>query len=81
MFAYVERNKMYFELLTCLLKFTEYSPDYLSALSGTLLRFFGQPLSKQLYTLYNSLNIPHSFVCYGSEHHLIGYNEMTYTCI
>ena len=26
-----------------------YFPDYLSALSRTLLRFFGQPLSKQLY--------------------------------
>ena len=32
-----------------LLKFIGYSPDYLSALSRTLLRFFGQPLSKQLY--------------------------------
>ena len=38
------------ELLTCLLKFVEYFPDYLLALSRTLLRFFGQPLSKQLYT-------------------------------
>ena len=38
------------ELLPCLLlKFIEYFPDYLSALSRTLLRFFGQPLSKQLY--------------------------------
>ena len=37
------------ELLTCSLKFVEYFPDYLSALSRTLLRFFGQPLSKQLY--------------------------------
>ena len=37
------------ELLTCLLKFIDYFPDYLSALSRTLLRFFGQPLSKQLY--------------------------------
>ena len=27
------------ELLTCLLKFIEYFPDYLSALSRTLLRF------------------------------------------
>ena len=53
MFAYVERNKMDFELLTCLLKFTEYSPDYLSALLHTLLRFFGQPLSKQLYITDN----------------------------
>ena len=41
------------ELLTFLLKFIEYFPDYLSALSRTLLRFFGQPLSKQLYTKYN----------------------------
>ena len=37
--------------LTCLLKFIEYFPDYRSALSRTLLRFFGQPLSKQLYVL------------------------------
>ena len=28
------------ELLTCLLKFIEYFPHYLSALSRTLLRFF-----------------------------------------
>ena len=32
-----------------LLKFIGYFPDYLSALSRTLLRFFGQLLSKQLY--------------------------------
>ena len=44
----LKRNKMDFELL---LKFIEYFPDYLSVLSRTLLRFFGQPLSKQLYTL------------------------------
>ena len=50
MFACVKRNEMDSELLTCLLKFIEYFPDYLSALSRTLLRFFGQPLSKQLYT-------------------------------
>ena len=48
-FACVKRNKMDSELLTCLLKFIEYFPDYLSALSRTLSRFFGQPLSKQLY--------------------------------
>ena len=36
------------------LKFIEYFPDYLSALSRTLLRFFfGQPLSKQLYTPFH----------------------------
>ena len=35
------------EFLTRLLKFIEYFPDYLSALSRMLLRFFGQPLSKQ----------------------------------
>ena len=46
LFACVKRNKMDSELL---LKFIEYFPDYLSALSRTLLRFFGQPLSKQLY--------------------------------
>ena len=32
-----------------LVKFIGYFPDYLSALSGAFLRFFGQPLSKQLY--------------------------------
>ena len=32
------------------LKFIGYFPDYLSAFSRTLLRCFGQPLSKQLYT-------------------------------
>ena len=51
MFARVKRNKMDSELLTCLLKFIVYFPDYVSALSRTLLRFFGQPLSKQLYEL------------------------------
>ena len=40
MFACVKRNKMDSELLTCLLKFIEYFPDYLSALSRTLLRVF-----------------------------------------
>ena len=35
-----KRNKMDSELLTCSLKFIEYFPDYLSALSRTLLRFF-----------------------------------------
>ena len=34
-----------------LLKIIGYFPDYLSALSRMLLRFFGQPLSKQLYAL------------------------------
>ena len=36
----VKRNKMDSGLLTCLLKFIEYFPDYLSALSRTLVRFF-----------------------------------------
>ena len=35
-----------------LLKFIGFFPDYLLALSRTLLRFFGQPLSKQLYKSY-----------------------------
>ena len=39
------------ELSACLLKFIEYFSDDLSALSRTLLRFFGQPLSKQLYVI------------------------------
>ena len=33
-----------------LLKFIGYFPDYLLALSCTLLQFFGQPLLKQLCT-------------------------------
>ena len=37
-----------------LLKFIGYFPDYLLALSRTLLRFFGQPLSKQLYSCGDS---------------------------
>ena len=44
----VKRNKMDSEHL---LKFIEYFPDHLSAVSRTLLRCFGQPLSKQLYQL------------------------------
>ena len=32
------------------IKINEYFPDYLLASSRTFLRFFGQPLSKQLYT-------------------------------
>ena len=36
-----------------LLKFIGFFPDYLSSLSRTLLRFFGQPLSKQLYIWAN----------------------------
>ena len=40
LFACVKRNKMDSELLTCLLKFIEYFPDYISALSRTLLLFF-----------------------------------------
>ena len=39
-FACVKRNKMDFELLTCLLKFIEHFPDYHSVLSRMLLRFF-----------------------------------------
>ena len=38
-----------------LLKFIGYFPDHLSALSRTLLCFFGQPLSKQLYTDYSGI--------------------------
>ena len=56
LFACVKRNKMDSELLTCLLKFIEYFPDYLSALSRTLLRFFRQPLSKQLYLFRKKVN-------------------------
>ena len=40
-----------------LLKFIGYFPDYLSALSRTLLHFFGQPSSKQMYTSWvNAIN-------------------------
>ena len=40
LFACVKRNKMDFELITCLLKFIEQFPDYLSVLSRMLLRSF-----------------------------------------
>ena len=40
LFVCVKRNKMDSEFLTCLLKFIEYFPDYLSALSHMLVRFF-----------------------------------------
>ena len=40
LYACVKRNKMDFGLLTCLLKFIEHFPDYLSVLSRMLLRFF-----------------------------------------
>ena len=40
-----------------LLKFIEYFPDYLSALLHTLLRCFGQPLSKQLYVVHVVSNL------------------------
>ena len=46
LFACVKRKKMDSGLL---LKFIEYFPDYLSALSRTLLRFSWTTLSKQLY--------------------------------
>ena len=45
----LKETKWILNFLTCLIKVIEYFPDYLSALSRTLLRFFGQPLSKQLY--------------------------------
>ena len=45
-----------------LLKFIGYFSDYLSALSRTLLRFFGQPLSKQLYKV--SSNIRNLWLAY-----------------
>ena len=40
-----------------LLKFIGYFPDNLSAMSRTLLRFFGQTLSKQLYVYDLSVNV------------------------
>ena len=40
LFACVKRNKIDSALLTCLLKFIKYFPDYLSVLSCTLLSFF-----------------------------------------
>ena len=45
-----------------LLTFIWYFLDYLSALSRTLLRFFGQPLSKQLYINAKSLLSPSHFL-------------------
>ena len=41
-----------------LLKFIGYFPDYLLALSRTLLCFFGQPLSKQLYIYISPCSRP-----------------------
>ena len=43
----IERH---YRLWYMLLKFIGYFPDYLSVLPRTFLRFFGQPLSKQLPT-------------------------------
>ena len=45
-----------------LLKFIGYFPDYLLALSRTLLRSFGQPLSKQLY-LKSASDHVHDVIC------------------
>ena len=46
------------------MKFIGYFPDYLSALSRTLSRFFGQHLSKQLYSLiYKYVNYYHPRKC------------------
>ena len=60
LFACVKRNKIDSELL---LKFIEYFPDCLSALSRTLLRIFGQPLSKQLYMLFASVDQCSLYAC------------------
>ena len=48
-------NFRYFHITReVLLKFNGYFPDYFSAFSRTLLGFFGQPLSKQLYMQHNA---------------------------
>ena len=59
----LKRNKMDSELLMCLLKFIEYFPHYLLALSCTLIRFFGQPLSKQLYGTVSVRTVVHFNQC------------------
>ena len=59
------------ELLTCLLKFIEYFPDDLSALSRTLLRSF--------WTTFVETNVYHTarlHITHGS----ISYHDMTLDC-
>ena len=51
------------ELLTGLLKFIGYFPDYLLALSHTLVCFFGQPWSKLLYTSRVRCSLPYLCTC------------------
>ena len=54
------------ELLICLLKFTECFPDYFSALSRTLLRFFWTTfvetaVYKHTYSIIHTIKIIHTF--------------------
>ena len=53
----VKRNKMDPELLPFLLKFIEYFPDYLSALSRTLLRFFWTTFVETAVYMWVNLSI------------------------
>ena len=66
-FACVKRNKIDSELLTCLLKLIEYFPDYLSALSRTLLRFFGTTFVE-------------TAVCHSTENELTNYKISSSKC-
>ena len=52
----VLKETMDSELLTCLLKFIEYFPDYLSALSRTLLRFFWTTFVETAVYIYTQLS-------------------------
>ena len=48
---------MDFELLTCLLKFIEHFPDYLSVLSRMLLRFFWTTFVETAVYVYGNIQI------------------------
>ena len=54
------------------LKFIEHFPDYLLALSRTLLRLFGQPLSKQLC---NCASHQHGHAPWGDTVHVVSLRD------
>ena len=55
------------EFLTCLLKFIEYFPDYLSALSSTLVRFFWTTIVETaVYIMMRTLSFGHFEVEQGT---------------
>ena len=58
-----------------LLKFTEYFPDYLSALSRVLFRFFGQPLIEAAaYSIAKTLSPKRALTINNEAQRLDGYN-------